>query len=196
MRRFIIAGSAFAVAIAGLFLSVAIYISKNADNDNKKRSDVILVLGSRAYHNGKWDACLFSRVSHAAELYKAHYAPLMIVSGGVDRTGFNEALAMKDMALFLGVPEKAILLEPAAKSTWENMILSQKMMRSRDLSSLVIVTEPYHSPRAALIAEKMGLAFTVSPTTSSPCWNNYGYFSRYFIRELAAMIWYKLKNRI
>ena len=89
-----------------------------------------------------------------------------------------------------------ILIEGDSTSTYENLFFSQKIMKKEQLQSVIIVTEPFHSPRAKLIAEKMGLNFTISPTLTSPCWNKWTYFSRYFLREPVVLIAYKLLGQI
>jgi uncharacterized SAM-binding protein YcdF (DUF218 family) len=136
-------------------------------------------------------------VNHAADLYKAKYAPKIIVSGGVDREdNVSEADTMKKIAISQGVSSDDILLEPSATSTYENLLFSKKVLESNKLNSVIIVTEPFHTARVALIAEKLGFKFTVSPASMSSCWLPWKYFSHYFLKEPIAILMYKLQDKL
>jgi len=185
------------IVLGSLYLSLAFYIGKAANRDTKTRSDVILVLGVKAYRGDTYNPCLISRMTHAANLYKAKYAPKILVSGGFDKEDkANEAETMKKIAVNLGVPSKDILLEASSTSTYENLLFSQKIVKSAHLNSVVIVTEPFHAARTTLVAKRLGLKFTVSPTSTSPCWLPWKYFSFYFLKEPFAVILYKIENKL
>lgn len=198
LRKNLIIGCLLVFALSsGLFLSLAFYIGIKADNDTKTKSDIILVLGAKAYHGNSYNPCLISRMTHALNLYKAKYAPKILVSGGYDREDkANEAETMKKIAIELGVSDDNILLETASSSTYENLLFSQKALKSAYLNSVIIVTEPFHAARTSLVAEKLGLKFTISPTTSSPCWLPWKYFSLYFLKEPFAVVLYKIENKL
>ncbi len=182
---------------AVIYLLLAFYVAKNAEHDNKKQADVILVLGSKINRDQVINPCLVARVEHAVELYKANYAPKLLVSGGVDKEdNANEAQEMKKIAMFLGVPEKDILLESESTSTYENMLFSKKILNEEHMNSIIIVTEPFHLPRSLLAAKKAGLNAVGSPATKSICWANNKYLTLYFAKEPLAIMYYKLKNRV
>lgn len=172
-------------------------MGKNVLIDNKKRSEAILVLGAKSYKGDSYNPCLVARVSHAVDLYKQGFAKKIIMSGGTDQEDQkNEALTMKEIAQGLHIPEKDIILEKNSHSTYENILFSKKIMQNNVIQSVIIVTEPFHSPRAVLIAQKDGLDFSVSPTTTSQCWQRWTYGSRFFLREPFAIMYYFLKGRI
>ena len=194
IRTYFILGSLLLLALAvGLYLSVAFYIGKVATHDTKTQSDVILVLGAKAYHGNSYNPCLVSRISHAVDLYKAKYAPKILVSGGFDKEDHaSEAETMEKIAINLGVSSDDILLETSSTSTYENLLFSQKVLKSTHLSSIIIVTEPFHAARTKLVAKKLGLKYTISPASTSPCWLPWKYFSLYFLKEPFAVILYSL----
>ncbi|CAM4451927.1 MAG: hypothetical protein LEGION0403_FIIPPAGN_02310 [Legionella sp.] len=182
---------------AVIYLLLAVYIAKNAEQDNKKQSDVILVLGAKINRDNALNPCLVARVEHAVELYKAHYAPKLLISGGADKEdNANEAQEMKRIAMSLGVPEQDILLESESTSTYENMLFSKKILDEKHMNSIIIVTEPFHLPRAMLTAEKVGLNAVGSPAVKSMCWANNKYLTLYFAKEPLAIMYYKLRNRV
>lgn len=180
-----------------IYLSVALYVGKNVYTDSKKRADTILVLGAKSYMNGHYNPCLEARVQHAVNLYKQGFGKKIIMSGGNDKEdNKNEATTMKQIAEELKVPSSDIILENKSTSTYENVLFSGKIMHQLGLNSVIIVTEPFHSPRASLIAKKMKFNYTVSPTLTSQCWQRWKYGSRYFLREPFAIVGYYIEGKI
>lgn len=185
-----------------IYTAIAIHIAQTVYIDNKTPSDAIIVLGARSYINGEVNQCVQARVEHAINLYNDGFAKKIIMSGGTDKKPVfhetNEALEMKKMALNLdpNINEADILIEGESTSTYENLIYSNQIMNKHSLNSAIIVTEPFHSPRANLVATSLNLDHSVSPTLTSTCWNNQKYFSTYFLREPIATIFYKLSGKI
>lgn len=108
-----------------------------------KKADCIFVLGS---HDP-------SVADYAAQLYNEGFAPYIIFSGGVVRPAGElrnivpktEAEAFFDIAVSLGVPVEAILLENEATNTGENFIFTKRLLKDRnlDFSSFILVQKPY-----------------------------------------------------
>ena len=197
MKLFMQLGIFFLFLSLVIYSFLAVYVSKTAENDEKKRADVILVLGTKAYRDGTYNPCLVARVKHAVDLYKAHYAPKLLFSGGTDKEdGINEAQTVKELALSLGVPANDILLEPASTSTYENLLLSKPLLQANQMKTIILVTEAFHAPRAILVAQKFGLDAVSSPAIDSICWTKNKYLSRYFLKEPLAIMFYKMKNRL
>lgn len=185
------------LVVTATYLILAIYVGKNVYFDNKKKSDAILVLGAKSYKSDKYNPCLSARVEHAAELYKKGYADKIIMSGGDDsEDGKNEASTMQEIAQKFQIPKNDILLENKSKSTFENIVFSGKLMTDQNIKSVIIVTEPFHSPRAGLVAKKDSINYSLSPTLTSQCWLRWKYLSRYFLKEPLAIIKYYISGKI
>ena len=165
--------------------------------DTKQRSDAIVVLGARIFlRPNVYNPCLTARVNQGVELYRQGYAPKILFSGGTDREdGIIEASAMKQIAISLGVSEPDILVETSSSSTYENLVNSQQILNTNNLKSMLVVTEPFHTPRVSLIANKLKLNYTISPAYSS-CWNDWQYFSRFLLREPFAIIKYFFDGKL
>jgi uncharacterized SAM-binding protein YcdF (DUF218 family) len=90
------------------------------------------------------------RVWHAARLYHAGKAPLLVLSGGSDRavSMTSEAEAMRLLLRDLGVPDAAIVLEGASRSTEENARYSAALLRQRGIKTVLLVTSALHMKRA------------------------------------------------
>jgi uncharacterized SAM-binding protein YcdF (DUF218 family) len=177
-------------AIAFVWLAIQI-------KDESRASDAVIVLGARVNYNNYFNPCLVARVEHGAKLVKSGLAKFLIVSGGNDvEDGANEASAMREMALTAGISSEQIILEPKATSTFENLKFSQTILEQRQLKSVIVVTEPYHMPRAAMIARKLNLEFSSSPAPESACWSRWKHFSRFFLREPFAVLENWLKGSL
>ncbi|HSW87953.1 MAG TPA: YdcF family protein [Candidatus Saccharimonadales bacterium] len=215
MKIFLIIISISALSALLLYMGLLLYIATKAEQDTKVKSDVILVLGGSAIggtscygpicQHGfvpkpRRNPCLVARVDHAVSLYKGHYAPKILMSGGTDKeTNVNEAETMKKIATDAGVPEADILMEKESNSTYENFVLSRKVLDEVGLHSVIIVTDPYHNARAELVALKLQYAYSLSPVVESPCWDqdkNKPFTNRDSRREVFALIVYKLLNKI
>lgn len=215
MKKFIILLLLFVIVILIIFISLLLYIGHMAGQDTKVKSDVIMVLGGNAYGGTtcygpicqkkgfvmqhRLNPCLVARVDQAVSLYKEHYAGKILMSGGTDKEdNVNEAETMQKIATTAGVPASAILLEKKSTSTYENFAFSQQILKDAGLRSVIIVTDPYHNARAALVASKLGYQYTLSPDANSPCWqqDKSNFTNRDSVREVLAIIGYKLLNQI
>jgi len=215
IKKFLIILSTITISILLLYTALLTYIGNMAGQDTKVKSDIILVLGGTAIAgtscygpicqqigfvpNPHYNPCVVARVDHAVSLYKDHYAPKILMSGGNDEEdNVNEAETMKKIAVEAGVPEADILMEKKSTSTYENLALSQKILNDAGLHSVIIVTEPYHIARAGLVASKLHYNYSLSPAIDSPCWDQNDFFANWIFlkKEPWAIIGYKLLNKI
>lgn len=184
------------IFLLGLYIALVLYIQTQAYVDTARPSDAIIVLGTRPSVETP-NPCLVARVRHATELYTRGVARKLVFSGGkLHRDEKSEAEVMKDVALSLGVADSAILLEPDSTSTYENLSFSQKILEHEHLSLVIIISDPYHLPRAALIAKKLGLSYSISPATDSPCSSELHNIIMYFTSEPLKIVWYKLNGKL
>lgn len=93
--------------------------------------------------------------THAATLFKEKLFPVLVFTGGtsvttVDRFPGGEAVAFRDRALALGVPDSAVLVEPDATNTGENFSFSRRLLaeRGHDVESTMVICMPYMQRRA------------------------------------------------
>lgn len=114
-------------------------------NNSLEKADCILVLGSH-------DVRVAER---GAELYLQHWAPLLIFSGGLGRLTedmWTEAEADKfaKIALEMGVPFEAILIENKSTNTGENIIFTKQLLKQHHLNpqSFIVVQKPYMERRS------------------------------------------------
>ena len=143
-------------------------------NQNLQKSDCILVLGSH-------DLRVAER---GAELYLQGWAPLLIMSGGLGRLTQEmwsepEADKFAKIALEMGVPEEAILIENKSTNTGENILFTQQLLQKENLAPerFIVVQKPYmerrslatfkkHWPEKELIVTSPQLSTQAYPTAA------------------------------
>lgn len=101
-------------------------------DSGKASAEVIVVLGGG----------LHERPERAAQLYRLHDAPRIIISGAGDNW-INRALLIKE-----GVPARDIQMEGDSTTTRENAEYTIKLLRKENVHSVILVTTWYHSRRA------------------------------------------------
>ncbi|MFC1226960.1 YdcF family protein [Streptomyces sp. Sce081] len=97
-----------------------------------------------------------------AELYHQGMAPVIVFTGATSRTTRErmprgEAEHYRERAIELGVPASAILVEPEARNTGENLRFSRALLEERGIpvSSALLVSKPYEERRAYATACKL-----------------------------------------
>jgi uncharacterized SAM-binding protein YcdF (DUF218 family) len=167
----------FAVWLLSL-LMVIVYERR----DTKRPAHAIVVLGAAQY-DGKPSPVLKARVDHAVQLWRQGLAPVLVMTGGRgegDTT--SEAAVERRYAMSKGVPARAILTEGASRSTSETLRNVAAMM-TRDRREVILVSDPFHMFRLAILARRYGLRPRTSPTRTSPISANRGEFWRYTLHE-------------
>lgn len=93
--------------------------------------------------------------THAARLYHAGYFPVLVLTGANSPTTLarfprGEAVHYREHVLDLGVPEQAILVEPAATNTGQNIGRSRAVLREAavQVDSVLLISKPYMQRRA------------------------------------------------
>ena len=140
MRKWILR-AAMAVFLFSLLLGAAAYLFPQkilCVDTGPATADVLVLLGGG----------LQDRAERAAELFKAHAAPRIIVSGeGDDEINRQRLLAH-------GVPASAIQLESKSRNTHENAEFTLKLLRAEHVRRVILVTSWYHSRRATAVFRK------------------------------------------
>ena len=121
-------------------------------NHSIEPSDIILVCGGHDIGVAK----------EAVRLYKEHYAPIIVVSGGITREIFGknrralEADILGDLIIADGVAKSDVLLEREAKNTGENLEFSERLLTEQGITfnSVIMIQKPYAERRALCLALK------------------------------------------
>ncbi|MEC4816235.1 MAG: YdcF family protein [Scytonema sp. PMC 1069.18] len=106
------------------------------------------------------------RVIYAAQLYRQNKAPLIVLSGGrIDwrGSGSSEAEDMATILTSIGIPAEAIVKEPDSLNTYQNAVYVKKILESRRIKSVLLVTSAMHMPRSLLIFKRQGINAIPTP---------------------------------
>jgi len=115
--------------------------------------DTLIVLGYPANTDGTPSPEQRERVLEAVREYKAGVAADIIMTGGRAHNQFVEAHVMAALARREGVPASAILEEPQAQNTIQNIYYSSQIMQAHNWHSAEVVSSPAHLGRAAMILQ-------------------------------------------
>ncbi|WP_431771768.1 YdcF family protein [Streptomyces cucumeris] len=97
-----------------------------------------------------------------AQLYAAGLFPSLVFTGGLNPTAperfpRGEAVHFREHAIELGVPESAILLEPRARNTGQNITFSREVLASAGITprTVVLISMPYMERRSFATARQV-----------------------------------------
>lgn len=120
-------------------------------------AEAIVVLGAAQY-DGRPSPQLEGRLLTAIDLWNDGSAKYFIVTGGrQEGDRFTEAETSRNVALDSGVPDSNILFEDEGTTTWESLQGVAQLVQQHEISSVILVTDPYHAMRASMIAKRSGI---------------------------------------
>ncbi|MFJ9941516.1 YdcF family protein [Streptomyces erythrochromogenes] len=98
----------------------------------------------------------------SADLYRAGLFHVLVFTGGnspTTRSRFprGEAVHFREHALELGVPDSAMLVEPNAANTGENIVLSRELLAANGITpkTVLLVSKPYMERRSFATARRL-----------------------------------------
>lgn len=162
-----------AILVAGLLsgwwlVRVAQDIRRQSAVDEARPSDIIVVLGAAEYR-GRPSPVLEGRLNHALFLYLQKMAPLIVTTGGAGGDPhWTEGDVGRTYLSRRGVPSEAILVEPEGESTAYSIAAVGEIMRRRELTSCIVVSDGYHIYRVKKMLEARGIRVFGSPRPSTP----------------------------
>ncbi len=123
---------------------------------------VAVVLGAAVWPDGRPSPTLQRRAQHAIALYKAGAVDLILACGGIGKHPPSEADVVLEICRDAGIPPTSLVSESRSTTTRENLENAVSILKDLKPSAVVIVSDPYHKPRARLIAWQVGLPADVS----------------------------------
>lgn len=174
------------VGVVVLYVGVTfVQVWQAARDDGARPAQAIVVFGTAQY-NGVPSPVLAARLDHAIELYEEGLAPVVVVTGG-SRPGdrFTEATASANYLIERGVPDEDVLREVSGTSSWQSLAAAANFLAERDISDVLLVSDPFHSYRIRAMASELGLEGHSSPTRTSPIRGMTE--ARYMARETVAV---------
>jgi vancomycin permeability regulator SanA len=156
------------VTVLGIWMSFVAAIVDSGRREEAQRADAIVVLGAAQYE-GRPSPVLKARLDHAAGLWARGLAPRMILTGGRgvgDTT--SEAVVGMHYLVQHGVPADSIALDIEGLTTSQSMVAVRRVLGSEAYPAVILVSDPFHMLRLAILARRLHMIPLLSPTRTSP----------------------------
>ena len=127
-----------------------------------RNADAIVVLAGGVGESGRAGGGAQERLKQAIDLYRAGYAPFLVLSSGFVYS-FHEAQVMRTLAIDQGIPSAAIALDERATNTYENVRYVDEILRDHRWRRILLVSSPYHMRRAVMVWHKQAPDIEVIP---------------------------------
>jgi uncharacterized SAM-binding protein YcdF (DUF218 family) len=166
-----------------LWVSFVVAIVDAGRRDQAESADAIIVLGAAQYE-GRPSPVLKARLDHAASLWIRGLAPRMIVTGGrgVGDTTSEAAVGMRYLVQ-RGIPADSISMDTEGLTTSQSMVAARRFLGTKSYPSVLIVSDPFHMLRLAILARRLHMIPLLSPTRTSPISTRPGQQLRYVMAE-------------
>ncbi len=161
-----------------------------ASQDEARPADVIIVLGAAVWPGGRPSPTLLARTEHGIRLFRAGYAPRLLLTGGSGRFPPAEAEVMARIARQTGIPRSALIEDDRATSTWESLRTARSIMTLNGWRTALVVSDPFHMFRALTMARDLGIEAYAAPASDSPTYTIDRLRRFYTFRESLALLWY------
>lgn len=135
----------------GMRATVAPYLKTSAEA--LPRAQIALVLGA-SVAGGKPSPILALRADSAIELYRAGKVEKILVTGDNGALSHDEVTPVRNYLLDAGIPAADIFLDHAGFDTYSSMYRARAVFGA---SSMIVVTQDFHLPRALWIARHLGI---------------------------------------
>jgi len=175
--------------IAGVWLITSLIVASVGLLFKPQKSDIAIVFGNEVHADGSPSNRLSARLDRARQCYENGMCRQIFVSGGVDKQGTDEALAMEDYLVRRGIPKERIVMDNMGLDTWDTARNASVYIKMRHLKSALVITQYFHVPRAVVTLKRFGISHVA------------GSYPRFFeirdiysaIRETPAIIWYCIR---
>jgi uncharacterized SAM-binding protein YcdF (DUF218 family) len=187
--------TAGALVVAALLVGgTAFRVWQVARVDQRQPADAVIVLGAAQY-DGEPSSIFAFRLRHAEALYEDGLAPRIVTAGG-NRVGdaYTEAEAGRRYLIERGVPPEDVIAVEEGSDTLLSLQAVAARAEQDGWRSALVVSDPWHSLRARVMARDSGLEAWSSPTRSGPVVQTRETQLRYIARETAALLYYRLTN--
>ena len=152
--------------------------------DYRREADALGVCGARTYADGTPSDALADRIRTACRLYLDGLAPRVILSGGPGDGAVHETEAMREMAVGLGVPARAILLDRDGHNTRATVRNTTAILDRLKIRRVLAVSHFYHLPRIRMCSQQHGQEVYTVPASES---YTLTWMPFYIVREIAAL---------
>jgi SanA protein len=148
--------AAVAILVVPLVMQWIVAPYTYANTADVPSADVAIVLGASVFQ-GQPSPILEARAQEAVDLYNTGKVHKILVTGDNGALSHDEVTPVRKFLLAAGVAPEDIFLDHAGFDTYSSMYRARDVF---DASSVIIVTQAYHLPRALFVARMLGLSAT------------------------------------
>ncbi len=177
------------VVVVGYFGVTAAQVWLTSREHSSVTADAIIVMGSAEY-DGQPSPDLRARLDEALALFDQRRARIIAVTGSKEVGDVHTEAGVSAAYLHAnGVPISAIVVGGGSDS-YENIASVAPTLRARGVSTVLMVTDPFHEDRSMAIASTFGFTPYPAPTTTSPItgWSTVPYFAKETLAVAAGRI--------
>ena len=180
--------TAIVLCCATLLLAAGfVFIGSYGRIQQQQSADIICVFGAAVWGTAPSPE-LEARVAWACRLYLEGRAPLIFLSGGPTGGSLTEPDVMATVALGLGVPRSALVLDANGITTARTLDNLRKFMNNNGMASCLMVSSPFHMARIMTLAALKGLHPVTCPPATSPVSVDSASQARAIAREELALL--------
>jgi uncharacterized SAM-binding protein YcdF (DUF218 family) len=182
-----------AVGGAAVFVSFPLALMLFFGNtDYRRRADAVVVLGARAYADGRLSNALQDRIRTACELYRDGLTKKLVLSGGPGDGAIHETEAMRRYAIANGVRAEDIFIDRNGLNTEATVRNTTPLLQELGAKRVLAVSHFYHLPRIKLAYQRAGLEVYTVPARQGRWMRQIPYN---MAREVAAFWVYYVKEK-
>lgn len=152
-----------AAALCCAFAFPLVQVATFGTVDCRTSSDCALVPGGKLQADGTLTDVLVARVDAGAELYANGRVAYLVMSGGTEESGANEASAMGAYATERGVPDEALVEDGAGISLQAALDDYAALADARGWDKLMAVSSFYQMPRIKMLGLARGRDIATVP---------------------------------
>ena len=144
--------------VALVFVVTLVAIVLDGLIDKTGQADVAIVLGSKVETSGLPSDRLSARLDKAIKLREEGLFSYIIVSGGIGKEGFDEAVVMKKYLIEHHVPAEAVIVDNAGINTRATAVKAAQIMNEKNMQSALVISQYFHISRVKLALRRQGIA--------------------------------------
>ena len=166
----------------------------------RERADAIVVLGAGVSRDGVLTDSSLRRLMGGLVLYRRGLAPRLVLMGPAHQGSPIEAEVRAALALDLGIPPSAIVVEGGGLTTLQEAALAARRVHDLGGQRVLLVTSIPHMRRARRFFERAGLevvaapAVEISPNPQSP--GGRLDLAAAMIQEALARLYYRVSGQL
>lgn len=186
-RRWRIVRSVLAIGFALCILgagAVSAFMLSAAFKSPDEQAHTVLILGCQVI--GQEPSKMLRYRLDAAQRYLQEHpdAPVVVSGGKNQKEEYSEAQIMQKELMESGIAQDRIYLEDRSSNTDENIRFSTQVISENNLpANIAISTDSFHQLRAAVYAERNGLAPSALTSKTPPC-----LLPSYWVREFFGLV--------